>query len=145
MCHGQCLFGRYLEKEAHKLLQKKPGYEAIFKNPKESWDVSEDLFLQLEEFTCSMYKPKSSHLTVDDLRQKMVLKKCCGKENQLNLKTSTKWLSLPPPRACLKEHLKRRANYQEAIWKRAHISKPVISLPIGKKGWILVNKVIEPK
>ena len=27
------------------LFQKKPRYEAVFKNPKKSWDVSEDLFL----------------------------------------------------------------------------------------------------
>jgi len=31
--------------------------------------------------------------------------------------------SLPPPRVCLNEHM-RRVNYQLAIWKRAHCSKP---------------------
>ena len=36
-------------------------------------------------------------------------------------------------------------NYQVAIWKRAHISKPVVLLPTEDNGWILVNKVIEPK
>ena len=127
-----------------KLLQKKPRYQAVFKSPKKSWDVSENLFLQLEEFTCSMYKPRSSNLTVDDLRYEIVLKKCCGKENQLNLKKSVEWSSLPPPRACLKEHLKR-VNCQEAIWKQFHIFKPVIPLPTGNNGWILVNKAIEPK
>ena len=74
----------------------------------------------------------------------MVLKKCCGKENQLNLKKITEWSSLPPPRDCLREHLKR-VSYQEAIWKRTRISKPVIPLPTGNNGWILVNKVVEPK
>ena len=44
-----------------KFVQKKPCYQAVFKNPKKSWDVLEDLFLQLEEFTGSMYKPKGSH------------------------------------------------------------------------------------
>ena len=62
------------------LLQKKPRYQAVFKIPKKSWDVSEDLFLQLEEFTCFMYKPRGSHLTVDDLRYELVLKKCCVKK-----------------------------------------------------------------
>ena len=82
-----------------KLLQKKPRYQDIFKNPKKSWDVLEDLFLQLEEFTCFMYKPRGSHLTVDDLRYEMVLKKCCGKENQLNLKSPNDhpFLLLKPP------------------------------------------------
>ena len=127
-----------------KLLQKKPRYQAVFKNPKKSWDTSEDLFLQLEEFTCSTYKPRGSHLTVDDLCYELVLIKCCGKENHLNLKKSTEWPFFPPPRACLREHLKR-VNYQEAIWKRAPISKPVIPLPTENNGWILVNKVIEPK
>ena len=91
-----------------------------------------------------MYKPRGSHLTVDDLRYEMVLKKCCEKENQMNLKKSTEWSSLPPARACFREHLKT-VNYQEAIWKRARISKPVIPLRTGKNGWILVNKIIEPK
>ena len=69
-----------------KLLQKKPHYQTVFKSPKKSWDVSEDLFLELEEFTCSMYKPRSSHLTSDDLRYEMVLKKCCGKRKSTESK-----------------------------------------------------------
>ena len=91
-----------------------------------------------------MYKPRGSHLTADDLPYEIVLKKCCGKENQLNLKKSAEWSSLPPPRACLREHLKR-VNYQEAIFKRFRISKPVIPLPTRDNEWILVNKAIEPK
>ena len=90
-----------------KLLQKKSRYQAVFQNLKMSWDVSEDLFIQLEEFTCSMSKPRSSHLNVDDLRYEMVLKKCYGKENQLNPKKSIEWSSRPTPRACLREHIKR--------------------------------------
>ena len=74
-----------------KLLQKKSHHQTVFKSLKKSWDVSEDLFLQLEEFTCSMYKIRGSHLTVDDLCYEMVLKKCCGKENQLNRKKSAEW------------------------------------------------------
>ena len=31
-----------------------------------------------------------------------------------------------------------------AIWKRAHIPKPVILLPTEDNEWILVNEVIEP-
>ena len=74
----------------------------------------------------------------------MVLKKCCGKEHQLNPKKSTEWSSFPPPRACLREHIKR-VNYHEAIWKRAPIPKPVVPLSTEDNGWILVNEVIEPK
>ena len=104
-------FGKVKSK---KLFQKKPRYQAVSKNPKKSWDASEVLFLQVEVFTCSMYKPIGSHLTVDDLRYELVLIKYCGKEIQLNLKKSTEWSSLIPPRACLRKHLKR-VNYQEAI------------------------------
>ena len=32
-----------------------------------------------------------------------------------------------------------------AIWKRAHIPKPVVPLPTEDNGWTLVNEVIEPK
>ena len=74
----------------------------------------------------------------------MVLKKCCVKENQLNPNKSTEWSSLPPPRACLREYIKK-VNYSKAIRKRAHIPKPVVFLPTDDNGWILVNKVIEPK
>ena len=106
--------------------------------------MSEDLFLQLEEFTCSMYKLIGSRLNVGDLRYKMVFKKCCGKENQLNPHKSTEWSSFPTPRACLRQHIKR-VNYQMEIWKRAHILKPVIPIPTDDNGWILVNKAIESK
>ena len=126
-----------------KLLQKKPHYQIVFQNLGKSWDVSEDLFLPLEEFTCSMYKSRGSHLNVD-LRYKMVLKKFCGKENQLNPNKSTEWSSFPPPRSCLREHI-RRVNYQVVIWKRAHIPKPVVPLSTEDSEWILVNEVIESK
>ena len=32
-----------------------------------------------------------------------------------------------------------------AIWKRAHIPKPVVPLATKDNGWTLVNEVIEPK
>ena len=41
--------------EPIKLRQKKTHYQAVFQNLEKSWDVSEDLFLLLKEFTCSMY------------------------------------------------------------------------------------------
>ena len=59
-----------------KLLQRKPRYQAVFQNLEKSWDVLEHLFLQLEEFTYSMFKPRGSHLIVNDLCFEMVLKKC---------------------------------------------------------------------
>ena len=63
-----------------KLFQKKTSYQTVFKSPKKLWEVSEDLFLQLEEFTCSIYKPRGSHLTVDDLCYEMVLKNAVAKK-----------------------------------------------------------------
>ena len=119
--------------KAKKLLQKKPRHQIVFQNLVKLLDVSEDFFLQLEEFTCSMYKLRGIHLNVVDPRYKMVLKKCCGKENQLNPNKSIEWSSLPPPKACLREHIKR-VNYQVAIWKRAHIPKPVVPLPTEDNG-----------
>ena len=81
--------------EADKTPSKETTLSGCFKSPKKSWNVSKNLFLQLKKFTCFMHKPKGSHLAVDNLRYEMVLKKCCGKENHLNLKKSTQWSSLP--------------------------------------------------
>lgn len=42
--------------------------------------------------------------------------------------------TLPPPKKCLKEHVKR-VNYQVGIWKRAHVPKPEIPQPTDDHGW----------
>jgi hypothetical protein len=52
--------------------------------------------------------------------------------------------TLPPPRTCLEEHIKR-VNYQVGIWKRAHIAKPVISEPTDDNGWMMRIDRLEPK
>ena len=61
--------------------QKKPRYQAVSQTLGKLWDVSEDHFLRLEEFTHSMLKPRGSHLSVDNLHYEMILKYCCGNEN----------------------------------------------------------------
>ena len=130
-----------------RLLQKMPRFQSIFQSLGKSWDVSEDVFLHLEEFTCFMYKQKltkRNHVSVDDLRYDMIFEKCRSKEKVLDPKKNIDLSSLPPPRVCLREHIKR-VNYQVAIWKRAHITKPVIPLPTEDNGWTMVGTIIEPK
>ena len=72
----------------------------------------------------------------------MLRQKCGGKE--LNKKRHIDLSTLPPPMVCLAEHIKR-ANYQVAIWKRAHIHNPEIPSPTDDNGWSQVGDSIEPK
>ena len=68
-----------------------------------TWVVTEDLFLQLEQYTCQMYRKKS-----------MFMEKCGEADKKLDAKKIFDLSSLPPPEVCLREHVKR-VNYQVAI------------------------------
>ena len=116
-----------------KTLQKKPKYQEIFKCLGESWKITDDLFLALEEFTCTMYNTSTKTKEVDRLRYEMLQSKCGG---ALDSKKNIDLSSLPPPRVCLQQHI-RRVNYQVAIWKRGHIPKPDIPHPSEDHDWTI--------
>ena len=101
----------------------------------DSWQISEDLFLQMEAFTC-LYGGKEVYC-VNDLRYSSTGKTFDASKN-IDLAV------LPPCRNCLREHLKR-VNYQIRIWKRAHIAKPVYPKPTHDNGWQCVDGMMEPK
>ena len=50
---------------------------------------------------------------------------------------------LPPPRRCLREHIKR-TNYQVATWKRANITIFDAHEASEDNGWMLVGGKLEP-
>lgn len=128
-----------------KLLQKQPRYQGVFQELGQSWEVTDDLFLQLQQFTCQMYRTKSGKVSkVDELRCSMLLEKCGGADKKLDAKKNFDLSSLPPPEVCLREHVKR-VNYQVAIWKRGHVPNPEIPSPADDNGWVMVNGTIEPK
>ena len=70
-----------------KLLQKKPRHQVVFQNLKIMECVKRP-FSSTGRIN-SMHKLRGSHLSVNDLCIEMVLKKCCGKEKQLNSKKNT--------------------------------------------------------
>ena len=128
-----------------KLLQKTPRFQGVFVTLGESWQVSEELFLQLEEFTCLMYEQKSGRIHgVNELRCAMLTERCGGTLKELDHKKNVDLSTLPPPKVCLREHIKR-VNYQVAIWKRAHIQNPEVPSPVDNNGWVMVGDSIEPK
>ena len=128
-----------------KLLQKTPRYQSVFQGLGQSWCISEDLSLELENFTCQMYKPKASKIrAVDELRLVMLVDKCGRADTKLDPKKNIDLACLPPPRVCLREHIKR-VNFQVGIWKRAHHQNPDIPSPMDDNGWVMVGQNIEPK
>ena len=58
------------------LRQKEPRYQGVFQELGQTRVVTEDLFLQLEQFTCQMYRKKSVKISnVDELRCSMLMEK----------------------------------------------------------------------
>ena len=112
-----------------KTLQKSTQFQSALAQIGDSWQISEDLFLQMEAFTCLLYVGKEVSC-VNDLRYNKIRGKCCstGETFDASKNIDLHVGVLPPCRNCLREHLKR-INYQVGIWKRAHIAKPVYPEP----------------
>ena len=124
-----------------KTLQKVPEYIPVFCLIGETWEVSVQLFSDLESFTCAMYGfPRFNN--IDELRL-FLLKKKCGNSNLLTVSNNVDIASLPPCKKSLEQHIKR-VNYQVAIWKRSHIANPDIPPPTEGHGWTHHDGYLEP-
>ena len=106
-----------------KLLKRKDQYREGFKQLGESWEVSQDLYANLEAFVCQMYVSSSTTAEVNELRYNLF----CAKRGEVESS------QLPPCRDCLHLHI-LRANYQSAIWRRSLESEPDIPDP-KTHGW----------
>ena len=69
--------------------------------------------------------------------------KCGGQEGVINIDRNIDLSLLPPCRKDLLQHI-RLANYQIAIWKRAHLPKPTVPKPTDGNGWTTINGIIQP-
>ena len=124
-----------------KVLQKMQRFRPLFASIGETWNTSEDLIKQLDEFTCAMYgKPKVS--SVNDLRLQM-LQQRCSDDGKLDASLNIDIARLPPCLQCLEKHI-RRVNFQVAIWRRAHVAEYDVPDPTNGHGWILQNGLIQP-
>ena len=109
--------------KALKMVKKDTSYQETFSGLGQSWDVSEELFQRIEEFTCHMYAANRSTVEVNQLRYQLF----CTKRGEIESS------QLPPCRDCLFLHVER-ANYQAAIWKSSLQPNPVVPSPI-EHGW----------
>lgn len=116
---------------ALKLLKKDPTNQA-FKQLGQLWELSNEIFEKLEQFTYAMYagcrsnKSRSSTVrcsSVNELRYQLF----CAKRGEAESS------QLPPCRDCLFLHT-QRANFQAAVWRRCLESKPNIPSP-SEHGW----------
>ena len=126
-----------------KKLQSMPRFVPVLARLGDSWDVPEHLMDDLEAFTCVLYgNPRTT--SVNELRY-MKMSHLCDTTTDATLQASKTidFANLPPCRRSLEQHIKR-ANYQAAIWKRAHIAKPDIPSPSNGHGWTIQDGILEP-
>ena len=111
--------------KALKLLNKDKRYQELFATLGLEWELSEDKFQLLEEFTCHLYAARTMISSVNTLRYHIF----SAKRGNLHSKSNI----LPPSQDPLKQHC-LRANYVAGIWKRSLEPMPDIPSPIGY-GW----------
>ena len=100
------------------------------------------LYKDIEKFTCGMYG-KPHYTSVDVLRHDPLREKCEAPDGTINVDRRIDLCQLPPCKKALTQHT-RRANYQVAIWKRAHIAKPSVPKPTEGHGWTYVDGKLQP-
>ena len=123
-----------------KLLKKMSRFEPAIAKLGESWEVTDAMFQQLEEFTCHLYgQPRLS--SIDSARLHLLKKKCDSNGN-LDPSRNIDIANLPPCSNTLKQHI-RRANYQVGIWKKALDNFPEIPDP-SDHGWVVNDGKMEP-
>ncbi len=124
-----------------KVLQKNPRFSHVLEQLGDSWDIPDDLLVEVEELTCALYgKPRFK--SVNELRFHL-LKAKCGNKETIDYKKNIDFGTFPPCKASLLEHV-RRVNYQVAIWKHAHIALPEVPSPAENHGWVWKDDVLEP-
>ena len=123
------------------MLQKLPKFQPILAELGREWEITEELFAGLEEFTCAIYgRPRLK--SIDSLRFTLIKEKC-DDDDKLHLGRNVDLATLPPCRGVLQKHI-RRVNYQVAIWRRAHIAVADVPLPTDGHGWTLNSGHLEP-
>lgn len=107
-----------------KLIQQNQNFQKAFAKLGEHWDVTDELFDVLQEFTCNMYAARTNISSVNELRYHLWRAK----------KGSVDSGQLPPCEDSLRQH-SLRANYQSALWRRSLVPCPDIPHPQDGYGW----------
>ena len=122
-CDSASAFSGKGKLTALKLRKRRPAYQELFQRLGVEWELSDELFVRLQEFTCLMYSSNPGTKDVNVLRYRLF----CARKGELESH------QLPPCQDTLRKHCER-ANYQSAIWRRSLQSSPQITLSIGS-GW----------
>ena len=112
-CDTVSAFSEKGKMTALKLTKRHARFRELFQLVGTDWDVPDELFSRLQEFTCFMYSSNPGTKDVNDLRYRLF----CAKKGDLDSN------QLPPCVDTLRKHCER-ANFQAAIWRRSLQSHP---------------------
>ena len=129
MCANKCLpincICRKRKGFSLKLLKSDKQFQQSFSELGRNWELSNELFEQMEKFTCRMYAPKQQSVSVNEIRYPLF----CAKSGDIESH------QLPPCQDCLRKHT-QRANYQAGLWRRSLSNNAQAPNPAGN-GWTL--------
>lgn len=128
---------------ALKLLRENPEFFSTFKALGSSPTIDEDTFINLERFTCLLYRRSLPYTSLDKLRHDLFQQRYSPKSGVLSDCDGIDMSLLPPCQMSLREHIKR-ANYQALIWNRAYQAIPDVPSPDGH-GWCVTDGHINIK
>ena len=129
-CHSVSAFPGKGKLTTLKLARQNPSIQELFQRVSMAWEVSEELFMELQHITCTMYAPNSGTDDVNLLRYRLF----CAKNGDIVSRL------LPPCQDTLRNHC-QRANYQAAVWRRSLQNSPVLPSPIGY-GWFMKEECL---
>ena len=114
-----------------KVMKQSEKFEVLFHHLGSTWDLSEELYQLLEEYTCLLYGYKRKN--INNLRSEMFAKKYTNENKVVDLSV------LPPCQSVLRLHSKR-ANYVAKIWKSS--LQPIIDVSqISEHGWTMEGQI----
>ena len=129
MCANKCLpincICRKRKGFSLKLLKSDKQFQQSFSELGRNWELSNELFEQMEKFTCRMYAPKQQSVSVNKIRYQLF----CAKSGDIESH------QLPPCHDCLRKHT-QWANYQPGLWRRSLSNNAQALNPTGN-GWTL--------
>ena len=106
--------------------------QKAFKQLRVKWEVKEQTYSALEEFTCLMYSNVSIK-SINEIRA-LMLRKMVGDEDKLSTKSKVDFSHLPPCRDSLLPHIDS-VHYKLCMWKQSHI--PISECPLPQDGtWV---------
>lgn len=135
-CDSVSAFAGRGKLSALKLVKGNRTSQESFKSLGTSWDVLEELHINMKSSVCRLYAPSSIIFDVNDLRYQLFCTKRGEVESSL----------LPLCRDCLQLHI-QRANYQAAVWRHCLEGQPDIPEPKGQgwttddRGMLIINTI----